>query len=219
VLDYVKNPFDFLQKIKKIFGDNTIIYIEGPRFDYTLEQQLFFDICYEQVNYFTEKSMQILFPKAIKNGRCFGQEYQFTMAYLRDLDDRFRVNYESNSWEPVPFESIFPEIINKIKKIEMKALSKSNIYIWGAARKGCMFSWHCYSNGILFDKIKNAVDINSYRHNRFFPGSNLKIISPDDLRRNLSGNDMVLVMNSIYREEIELMISGWGYPDVEIYPV
>ena len=51
------------------------------------------------------------------------------------------------------------------------------------------------------DKIQYVVDINPYRHGRFIPGVGKQIMSPKFLQEDQP--DRVIVMNSIYRNEIK----------------
>ena len=75
--------------------------------------------------------------------------------------------------------------------------------IWGAGTKGVTFL-----NAVGESGIEYAVDLNPRKHLSFIPGTGQQVVSPSFLREYRP--DVVLVMNPIYRDEIEDQALGVG---------
>ena len=74
--------------------------------------------------------------------------------------------------------------------------------MWGAATKGCLFLAHCVNNNRLIEKVVFAVDQNPKKIGRFLPGSNIEIKSKEDFFRSVKLNDLLIISNPAYQEEI-----------------
>ena len=76
-------------------------------------------------------------------------------------------------------------------------------YIWGAATKGCLFLNHArHLNEEFFSKFKAAIDINPGKTGKYLPGTGLPIISPSQYSGRARDNDIILVANPNYFDEI-----------------
>ena len=84
------------------------------------------------------------------------------------------------------------------------SLNYKNVYIWGAATKGCMFLMHCCYEKKLLNKVKNAVDINISKCNKYLPISKIKIITKNKFFKIVDKkNDLLIVSNPNYLIEIK----------------
>ena len=73
----------------------------------------------------------------------------------------------------------------------------------GAGSKGVMF---CNYLHVCDDVMPSIVDLNPAKHGRFVPLTAQRAIAPDELPS--IDPDHVIVMNPLYRNEIESILSG-----------
>ncbi|MDI9312099.1 MAG: class I SAM-dependent methyltransferase [Limnohabitans sp.] len=207
-LEHIPNPQSFLNPIfgiltSKFTSANIPIFIEVPDFKWILNENAFWDFCYEHTNYFTKQTLCNTIENSnakvtsIKN--AFNNQYLWGECYL---------NYNNTTViEPVDlmaetervgvmFDENITIVIKKLKNIS----ENSKIVIWGMATKGVIYSLHMMENGI---KIDYCVDINKAKQNKFVPVSGLEIIEPDALPKEV--NLSIVVMNPNYTNEIREM--------------
>jgi FlaA1/EpsC-like NDP-sugar epimerase len=79
---------------------------------------------------------------------------------------------------------------------EIKKKGKRTV-IWGAGSKGVAF----LTTLKIQDEVSYAVDINPHKQGSYMAGSGHRIIGPEFLRKYRP--DVVIVMNSIYRNEVQ----------------
>jgi hypothetical protein len=217
VLEHIQDPYAFLKLLQSIFG-HAKIYIEVPSFDWIRKNETFFDITYEHVNYFTQKTLSDMFSgKIIENGLLFDDQYQYVVANLTNLSDDFANIYHSDeSWKTLSFDQLFPSLSKKITAIEETAKQKDKIYLWGAATKGCMFLIHCMLKNMVIDKVEFAVDINPQKIGKYLPITKKPIKSKDDLFATATKNDLILISNPIYKDEIVEELNKNSLDDIEV---
>jgi hypothetical protein len=210
VLEHIPRPHGFLAMIKKVFGAGSI-YIEVPSHDWIMENQAFFDITYEHVNYFSCASLARLFddPRA-DSGLLFGDQYQYILASIDTLSEKFESAYQGDAWETLGFDDLFPNLHRRIHSIDELAADGARIYLWGAATKGCMFLVHCMNQQKLIDKMAFAVDINPRKCGKFLPGSLIPIKSREDFFASASSRDLLLIANPNYAEEVRQELRQHG---------
>ena len=216
VLEHVQKPHNFLEILKRIFK-NAKIYIEVPNYNWIVSNQTYFDITYEHVNYFSKKSLGYLFNEhVLEHELCFGEQYQFLIGELSCLSRNFSEAYNKcDNWEQVTFRDLFPGMLKKFEKIVELAGDK-NVYVWGAATKGCMFLAHCANFSPLIEKIRFAIDVNPNKQNKFLPGSLVPIYSKDKLFAEVKKGDLLLISNPNYQDEIETEIQAANIPEIVI---
>ena len=200
VLEHIPKPYEFLLLLKSVFKKSKI-YIEVPEYSWIKKNKAFFDITYEHVNYFTQTSLGKLFKKKKEQGLLFNKQYQYIIADIKDLNQGFKSDYYSRNWEYKSFGNLFPDIIDKMNKVKKIARSNS-VYIWGAGTKGCIFLNHCKNSNILINKIKFAIDINPNKIGKYLPGSLIQIKSKEFFFKKIKNNDILLISNPIYKNEI-----------------
>lgn len=216
VLEHIQEPHKFLAMLQGIFGSGKI-YIEVPNFDWISENQAFFDITYEHVNYFSQHSLRALFAdNAAKYGFCFGDQYQYIIAELNSLSDSFISDYESKDWKDLDFDTLFPNISEKIASIIDRLGEGSKLFIWGAATKGCMFLVHCATRNTLLDRVAFAIDVNPDKCGKFLPGSLVSIRGKEDFFRAVKRDDLLLIANPNYRDEILVELKQHGLGDLQV---
>lgn len=216
VLEHIPRPHDFLAMIKKVFNTGSI-YIEVPSHDWILENQAFFDITYEHVNYFSRASLARLFDDPqTETGLLFGDQYQYILAPIGALSEKFNAAYRGDDWETLAFDDLFPSLYQRILSLDALAADGARIYLWGAATKGCMFLVHCMNQQKLIDKMAFAVDINPHKCGKFLPGSLIPIRSREDFFASATSRDLLLVANPNYVGEIRQELRHHGLSDMRI---
>jgi hypothetical protein len=84
------------------------------------------------------------------------------------------------------------------------AASGRRTVLWGSGSKAVAFLTTVGLDG----EVASVVDINPFRHGRYLPATGHEIISPDEL--STTPPDLVVVMNSVYRDEIRKMLQAQG---------
>jgi SAM-dependent methyltransferase len=189
VLEHVENPINFIFEIAKANDNKGLIYIEVPEFNWILENNTFFDIFYEHVNYFTYINFMHIFGNIISSGVFFGGQYQYVIASLT------QINYP-----PYKFQKIDSTISFYRFESTLAYLSniQKNIYIWGAASKGIIYNIYLHNRNITSSTL---IDINPKKQNKFAPITGTRIISPQEFILEKK-NCIVFIANPNYRNEI-----------------
>jgi len=217
VLEHVQDPYNFLRMLKEIFG-NIPIYCEVPDFDWILDSQAFFDVTYEHVNYFNQKSLKSLFGgNVLRIGRLFGEQYLFVVARLGDLSAAFAEQYSvEENWEALDFYQLFPSFHSQLDKLERQETVR-RFYIWGAATKGCLFAYHLANLGSQRERLGFVVDINPAKWSKFVPGTSIPIHSPEYLFKSIEPSDAVIVANPNYEIEVRTLLANQGHGRVTVW--
>tara|TARA_Y100000389_G_scaffold124434_1_gene121783 strand:- start:1033 stop:2124 length:1092 start_codon:yes stop_codon:yes gene_type:complete len=203
-LEHIRKPYDFLNFLRTISTNNPYILIEAPDFEWKKRKQTFFDITYEQPNYFTLKTLNNLFSKKLfLKKKVFNKQYLLIMAKLNDLNKSYK---KTEKLKNVTLNELFPKLENKIKSFNS---INQNIFIWGAATKGLMFLIYLKSlNPMAFKNVRFAIDIDKNKQNKFLQIVNIKIINPKMLKKVMKPGDYIIVSNSNYLSEIKKYIKN-----------
>jgi hypothetical protein len=146
-----------------------------------------------------------------KYGLLFDDQYQYVIADISSLDPVFDCNYKSKNWKYVSFSDIFPNVSNDMLRIDKLAIGRS-VFLWGAATKGCLFLAHCSNYKLLLDKLSFAIDQNPQKIGKYLPVSYVEIKSKQDLFAVAKPDDILIISNPAYKDEIveELKVAGLG---------
>lgn len=209
-LEHIKNPYNFLNNLKKISINNPYILIEVPSFEWIKLKQTFFDINYEHVNYFTMKTLKNLFSKKLFfKKKVFGKQYLLVIAKLNNLDKDYKKTIKCKN---ISINKIFP---NLVKQIMGYNKNNQNIFIWGAATKGLMFLIYLKKiNPLIFKNVKFAVDIDKKKQNKFLQVVDVKIISPEKLLKFMKNGDTIVVANSNYLSEVQKYVKKFKFKKI-----
>jgi hypothetical protein len=215
VLEHVQQPHDFLTMLRSVFGAAKV-YIEVPNYDWIIDNQTYFDITYEHVNYFSRTSLEYLFSEEnTKYGLLFDNQYHYVISGLSSINQKFKTKYESSNWTDPTFDALFPNILKEIERIENVSESKQ-IFLWGAATKGCLFLAHCATKKRLIDRVSFAIDVNPKKIGKFLPGSLVEIKSKYDFFEAAKDGDVLLISNPAYKDEIKAEIDKANISNVII---
>ena len=215
VLEHIQFPRPFLEIIRQAIGirEDSAIFFEVPNAVYTLKNLGIWDLIYEHCGYFTQTSLSYLFRVCNFNPHyleeTFGGQYLCIEASPRGASPEpvdCRTGYFNELKAmiesfPFHFQRKVRQWEEKIREFEHK---HENITVWGAGSKGVTFLNIVDKNR----RIDSIVDINPHKQGMFVSGTGQKISSPDLLKHKKT--EKVIVMNPIYKEEIQAMLDNYG---------
>lgn len=201
MLAHIQRPLEFLHLIAEAVNYDASIYIETAALNWILEQGAFWDIYYENCNYFTAQTLAALFSQS-EQGSLFGGQYQYVIANLKDLvkPNQVLLNKTLEAQH-------FSKLTARINRFRERLTQKPQIAIWGAAGKGVSFANFIDSHSEL---ISCLIDINPKKHQHYIPKTAHKIISPNELKDDTV--PAILVMNDNYLNEIKAMVAPFNIP-------
>jgi SAM-dependent methyltransferase len=215
VLEHLAKPVDLLRAARQVIGNRraTVVYFEVPNALFTLHDLAIWDIIYEHCSYFTGSSLAHLFAvcgfKVCELRETY--EGQFLSIEALPMEDSMSTQLAC-SGDPKDLlhdVDVFAERYQHKKTTwlryleQIKAAGQRSV-VWGAGSKGVTF---LNILGIR-DQIEYVVDINSRKQGRYVSGTGQRIVPPEFLRDYQP--DVVLVMNPLYRQEIQKMIQSIG---------
>lgn len=206
VIEHIYKPVELIYNIRKLVNKNGGMkaFVETPDVNWILENEVWFDFCYEHCSYFSPTSLQYVLQysglqlndiKSVFNSQYLwaiigGLKDQFVHEkQKKELDsvlDRAK-RYSIN--EPIKLEKYY-EMLRQLKKT-------GEIAIWGAGAKGNMFL-------NVLDKgsecVSMVIDINPAKANKYVAGTGHKVILPRELKKENIKN--ILLMNGNYYTEV-----------------
>ena len=212
-LEHIYETHAFLQTIRRSIGKrDALVFFEVPDVIRVLKERAFWDVYYEHCSYFSPGSLARLFR------RCFfkvtdlwlGYENQYLLIEARSVDE------ESPDHDVL--EESFAQLKNEVNdyatyvtvkqekwKSRLAKLRHENkkIAFWGSGSK-CV----AFLTTLKSDQVDCIVDINPHRHGKYIPGVGLKVSSPEMLISFKP--DVVIIMNSIYKQEINKDLCEMG---------
>ena len=214
VLEHIYDPVSFLRSIYDTVKDypETPFFIEVPDLEWIVENNVFWDFCYEHCNYFTLESLQNTLRLAgfspLEVDRSFGGQYLWVGGVIRSGEAVHK-----------PGKAIFRQLTtyslreNMLMKNAETVLRRSKaigniIVVWGMATKGVVF---CNLIDPKFDLIDYCIDINLNKQNCFVPNTAHLIRAPESLREiDSSAAVTIVVMNPNYLSEIKDECTRFG---------
>jgi hypothetical protein len=206
-LEHIAPVRDFVRLVRETIGDrrHVNVFFELPDMERVLQQGAFWDVYYEHCSYFTRGSLARLFRAAGFDVRRLYKAY----------DDQYLMLEAQPAAAPtdplLPQENDLATISSLVGRFQrqvgkrLQSLAETvaqhrarghRVAIWGSGSK-CV---SLISSLRLGPELVAVVDINPNKHGKFLAGSGLEIVSPDTLRSLRP--EVVLVMNSIYTDEI-----------------
>ena len=214
-LEHIAPVREFMTLVRETIGDrrHVNVYFELPDMERVLEQGVFWDIYYEHCTYFTRGSLARLFREThfdvLELFKAYGGQYLMiegrptsgpTAPRLRQEND-----LETTARLVERFKGRVDERLHELARIADSARrSGKTLAIWGSGSK-CV---SLISSLRLGDELRAVVDINPHKHGKFLAGSGIEIRSPESLKELRP--DIVLLMNSIYTEEVRNELTSRG---------
>jgi len=192
-LEHIAFPFHFIKTIASANNYKGKIFIEVPTFDWISKHNATEDIFYEHCNYFTLRTLQMLFKKS-KGGHFFNGQYIYSIADLKEVNETI---------ERQAVENYIVTFTEQLEKYKTLVGSLKKVAIWGAGAKGSTFL-------NLVDKeernIDCVVDINPKKQHHYVGGTGHYIIKPEELKER--DIEHIIIMNENYLDEIKEMVGS-----------
>jgi ABC-type hemin transport system substrate-binding protein len=186
-----------------------------------LQDLAFEDIYYEHCSYFTQGSLARLFRscgfEVVELYRDYGDQYLFIEARpVATASDKVHPLEESLEQMDQDIKHFVTNISSKLEQwkrhLQQMQEQGKRVVVWGSGSKCVAFLTTLGAK----EQIQYIVDINPYRHGKFIPGLGKEIMSPEFLKEYKP--DQVIVMNSIYCNEIQQKLDNMGVT-TEVLPV
>lgn len=211
-LEHIPRVDQFMSTVRRAIGDrhDTIVFFQVPNATRILEQCAFEDVYYEHCSYFSPGALARAFRRNGFDLLDIGIEYddQYLTVEAKPADGASKRHFAMEDdvaaiWQHVrTFPDRYREKVRYwTEQLEGWGASGRQIVIWGSGSKGVAFLAAVDPEGI----VQHAIDVNPYRRGYYMPGTGQRIMSPEDLQGYKP--DVVIVMNPVYRGEVEKTLS------------
>jgi C-methyltransferase C-terminal domain/Methyltransferase domain len=206
-LEHIAPVQEFMRLVRETIGNrhHVNVFFELPDMERVLESGVFWDVYYEHCTYFTRGSLARLFRAegfdVTSLYKAYDDQYLMIEAKPTSGPTKARLPQEDDLASTAALVKKFTrEVDHRLQELAEAAhrwrRSGQKVAIWGSGSK-CV-SLMCSVE--LGDTLQAIVDINPHKHGRFLAGSGREIEGPDAL--TALRPDAVIIMNSIYTEEI-----------------
>jgi C-methyltransferase C-terminal domain/Methyltransferase domain len=213
-LEHIGPVQEFMRLVRETIGKRPAnVFFELPDMERVLETGVFWDVYYEHCTYFTRGSLARLFRAegfdVQRLYKVYDGQYLMIEAIPTDGPTNARLPQEDDLATTAALVKKFQkEVDNRLAKLSAAAdrwrRSGQKVAIWGSGSK-CV-SLMCSLD--LGDSLRAIVDINPHKYGKFLAGSGWEIQGPDALAEVRP--DAVIIMNSIYTEEIRHELATRG---------
>ena len=205
----IEDPNSFCRDINKLLTKNGKWILELSYFPLLLQNLTYDQICHEHVTYYTLTTFENIIKKnglkildfslnSINGGSI---EIICSKKNAKHSPNIKKINQQKNFEKNINQESYqnFNRRVSNVKKTLNLFLEKNKgkVIGYGASTKGNIVLNHC---GIDEKKLQYICDANPYKFNRFTPGSNIKIISKQKMRKLKPKFLLVLIWS--FRKEV-----------------
>ena len=222
-LEHIAPVQEFMRLVRETIGNrhHVNVFFELPDMERVLETGVFWDVYYEHCTYFTRGSLARLFRATgfDVTGLYKAYDDQYLMIEARPTPGptTARLPQEDDLAATAALvKSFSQQVEQRLRELAVAAQrwrrSGQKVAIWGSGSK-CV-SLLCSID--LGDTLQAIVDINPHKHGKFLAGSGREIQSPDAL--TALRPDAVIIMNSIYTEEIRHELATRGL-EPELLPL
>ena len=217
-LEHIHDPYKLVSLLSSSTRNlpDTIIFFQVPNAQLILRDLAFWDIYYEHCSYFSLGSLSYLFQSCGFEVMNTSIEYDDQYLTIEARPRKTQGGYTPKNEDYLPvleqdlsfFQANYQETISTWRQRILK-LSKSGkkVVLWGGGSKAVAFL-HTLQ---LHKEIEFVIDINPNKNGTFIAGTGQKIVSPAHL--NLYKPDMVIVMNPVYKAEVQRILGK-----MEIFP-
>ena len=217
VMEHMSRPVDFLKSLHTAVQayPNVPFFVEVPDLGWIIQNQAFWDFCFEHCNYFTPLSLTNAMTmsgfRTVQTRTAYGDQYIWLESYTESAISTSTVS-----------ESDVLSLTNRVRTyteserlLIQQSLARLNqlkndgwvVVLWGMATKGILFSYLVDARCTIFD---HCIDINRNKQGCFTPVTGHAISSPDVLTAKSSSRMAIVVMNTNYLSEIAATCRGCG---------
>jgi len=190
-----------------------VLFYEVPSIVRILDIQAFWDIFYEHCSYFSPGSFARLFRKAGFEVLDMYLEYdnQYLFLEARPVEGA-PVKIHPLEESVAELKSKTQQFVEKINiqlgewrdRLEGYKSEGKKVVVWGGGSKSVGFLTQFDDVGV----IEHVVDINPHMTGNYIPGIGIQYVGPDFLEEYMP--DVVIVMNSVYMDEIRQDLANRG---------
>lgn len=214
-LEHILPVADFLELVRMSIGarKEPLVFLEVPDTGRILRDLAFWDIYYEHCSYFTPGSLAQLFRRTgfeiLDLSLDFDDQYILIECLPSDGPAGARFDAEEAPADVVAAATRFAARVPTHLAQWRRALAAwssagERTVLWGSGSKGVAFL-----NSLAgAPEIELVVDINPFKHGKAMAGSGQPIVPPERLADYRPHR--VVVVNSIYSDEIARMLAGLG---------
>lgn len=229
VLEHIADPGAFIRPLRSVLAPNTkggqpgVACFEVPDVRFTLEHGGVWDLLYEHCSYFAPSSLSHVFQRegfeVLSTASGFGGQFLQLEAQLATAAPA--ANSHAGSAKPSPeaqhalaelrdsaadFATRFEKTRRRWReKIQRWSARGQRVVLWGAGTKGVSF---LNMLNLDLDRVGQVVDINPRKTGRYVARTGQQIVAPNELPRIRP--DVVVIMNPIYRDEINQTLLDLG---------
>jgi len=219
-LEHIPNVSQFVTSVYKLveMQRNRIAVFETPDVERVLREGAFWDIYYEHCSYFSAGTHARLFRRCgfdvTKLNLVYDQQYivQFARgSHTTTVHSRTagRSPLENDLEELRDLATTFSHRVESIQTrwkemVLQRAKRGERTILWGGGSKGVSF----LTTLGLDDEIDCVVDVNPYKQGKYMPATGHSVVAPESLRQRPPS--LVIVMNSIYLDEIRAQLNRLG---------
>jgi 2-polyprenyl-3-methyl-5-hydroxy-6-metoxy-1,4-benzoquinol methylase len=194
LLEHLQNPSSFIKEIDKFIRDqNCLVYIEIPNFNEIVGSARFYDLFYDHFGYFYQDVFRELLEKydlnIVDKIEIFNSQHVGFFCKKNEKNENLTTN-----------NRIQKHYLFDSRKIELNNFLKlyDGFIIWGAGVHGLTLFFSL--NKINQNKVLCFIDNDSFKQNKYIPGTSIKIIN--DKIINDKKEVVILISASLYEDEI-----------------
>jgi len=218
-LEHIADTAAMIETLRRSIGGRleTNLFFQVPDVTRILQDCAFEDIYYEHCSYFSPGSLARLFNSCGFDVIDLQREYDNQYVCLearpadqpREIDHPLYENVAAMTDLVKGFNKVYPSVLARWQSSlrQLKQQSKK-VVIWGSGSKGVAFL-NAIGDSAAIDYV---VDIHPYRQQTYMPGTGQQIVAPAFLEKFRP--DAVIIMNSIYRKEIQQELTQLGLTPV-----
>ncbi len=217
----IEDPNSFCKDIFNSLSNSGIWILELSYFPLLLKNLTYDQICHEHVTYYTLTTFEkILIKNNLKIidfsfNEINGGSIEIFCAKQKNKikTNKAKINKikkQESQINKVTYKNFNERIENtkNVLNLFLKTIKTKDIIGYGASTKGNIVLNHCNINS---KNLRYICDANPYKYNRYTPGSNIKIISKENMRRKKPKYLLILIWSfrsEVIKQEINFIKNG-----------
>jgi SAM-dependent methyltransferase len=215
VFEHIHDPKDFLHTLRRAIGNrlNTVMFFEVPNASFILSNLSVWDIIYEHCSYFSAGSLAYAFTSCGFDVRDLSETYQDQYLTIEATLAKAGTRPSAGKWNDIEETASYVVHFADHYRNQLKEWQRDLEHIEQAGQRAV--AWGAGAKGVSFlnllktkDQIEYIVDINPHKQGKHVAGTGQQIVSPEFLIDHQP--DVIIVMNPIYKKEIQQTVEGLG---------